>query len=182
MILTGKNDKMIYFISDTHFGHENVIKFCERPYSTVDEMDEDLVIKWNNKVTNKDDVYIIGDMFFKNSYDPEEILSKLRGRKYLILGNHDKWFEDKYKKYFISVSEMYRFKYNKKRYVLCHYPLMTYVGDYMIFGHIHNTKDLSFINLLQSNTNILNAGVDINNYEPVTLDELIDNNNKFYNK
>ena len=79
---------MIFFTADTHFDHANIIRLCNRPYESIEQMNEDMIGKWNRKVTNSDTVYILGDMFFR-SKDPEAILGRLRGKKYLIIGNHD---------------------------------------------------------------------------------------------
>ena len=80
---------MIYITADQHFGHANIIKLCSRPFSDVQEMDEALIVNWNRCVTNVDTIYIIGDLFFMNSVSAEEYLKRLKGRKHLILGNHN---------------------------------------------------------------------------------------------
>lgn len=79
---------MIFFISDTHFGHKNIIKHCSRPYETVEEMDEGLIEKWNRKVGKIDTVYIIGDFVWNKSKVPY-YAERLKGKKILIAGNHD---------------------------------------------------------------------------------------------
>ena len=174
---------MNYFISDTHFGHDNVIRFCDRPYINADDMDAKLIDNWNSVVTDKDVVYILGDMFFRNSYDPKVILKQLKGRKHLIIGNHDKWITEELRSYFKSIENIKIFKEDKKRFTLCHYPLATFVGDYMIFGHIHNTlNDSLCIELITKTDNLLNACVEINEYKPVTLEQLIKNNKKWKNQ
>ena len=79
---------MIYFTADTHFGHANIVKMCQRPYLDVDAMNEAMIAAWNERVQGNDTVYIIGDMFFRCA-DPESILKRLKGKKRLIVGNHD---------------------------------------------------------------------------------------------
>ena len=79
---------MTYFTSDQHFGHFNIIRLCQRPFETVEEMDEVMLAKWNAKVKDSDRVFILGDLFFR-ARDPEGPLRRLKGRKTLILGNHD---------------------------------------------------------------------------------------------
>ena len=79
---------MIYFTADTHFGHYNVIRFCDRPFASAEEMDEAMIQNWNDRVTGNDTVYILGDMFFRST-NAEEILKRLKGKKRLIVGNHD---------------------------------------------------------------------------------------------
>ena len=79
---------MIFYISDTHFGNENILKLCDRPFATIEEMNERLIENWNSKVKGADAVYILGDMFFKCK-DTKSILCRLKGKKYLFVGNHD---------------------------------------------------------------------------------------------
>ena len=81
-----------YFTADLHFGHANIIKHCDRPFSTVEEMDEHLIMAWNSRVRQHDRVYIIGDFMFRNKESPTSYLSRMKGKKHLLLGNHDvKW-------------------------------------------------------------------------------------------
>lgn len=68
---------MDYFIADTHFGHANVIRFCDRPFKDVNEMDSVMMANWNARVDDCDHIYIIGDMFFRCD-DPEKILATLK--------------------------------------------------------------------------------------------------------
>ena len=80
---------MKYYISDLHIGHSKVINFDSRPFFTLDEMHETIITNWNNVVDRSDDVYILGDFAWKNDIGVE-VLKQLKGRKYLILGNHDR--------------------------------------------------------------------------------------------
>ncbi len=174
---------MIYFIADTHFGHENVIKFCDRPFACADEMNEALISNWNERVNGNDTVYIIGDMFFR-CREPESILKRLRGKKHLIVGNHDTEWMSKVDtdKYFRSVNLMFEMTDGAHAITLCHYPLLSWkhqMRSFMIHGHIHNNTDMDFWPLLVSRENVLNAGVDINGFRPVTFNELIANNAEF---
>ena len=79
---------MIYFTADTHFGHANAVWMCGRPYPDVEVMNEAMIAAWNERVHGNDTVYIVGDMFFRCA-DPESILRRLKGKKRLIVGNHD---------------------------------------------------------------------------------------------
>ena len=195
-----------FYIADTHFGHKSVIGLAHRPFSTVEEMNRVLIENWNKKVKNCDTVYVLGDMFFKFQFF-EDILKVLKGKKHLIIGNHDtSWIEeyhdrkrdkdccvphrgyrlkgtdDDLGKYFLSVSDILQIGDGERSCILCHYPLMTWKHEkrlYMIHGHLHNDTEDSFFHHIAQNEKMLNAGVDINNFEPVTLDELIENNRKF---
>ena len=95
---------MIYFTADVHFGHANIIKMCGRPYENIEEMNEALIASWNARVCGNDTVYIVGDMFFRCN-DAESILKRLKGKKRLIIGNHDgSWMNQvDLTRYFISV-------------------------------------------------------------------------------
>lgn len=179
---------MIYYIADTHFGHEKIRVNCERPFETVEEMDRAMVENWNSRVKAKDTVYIVGDMFFRNERPAGEILSVLKGHKMLVLGNHDHtWLTDELaEKYFDKISHMEMIHDGDNRITLCHYPMMTWYkehkGAYLVYGHIHNSTDYDFWPLLLEKENMFNAGVEINGYTPVTLEELIANNRAYLSR
>lgn len=80
----------IFFTSDLHFGHKNIIRFDNRPFSTVEEMDEALIRNWNAKVSDEDTVYVLGDISWYNDAKTSEIINSLHGHKILIKGNHDR--------------------------------------------------------------------------------------------
>lgn len=81
----------IYVISDTHFNHSNIIKYCNRPFTHSEEMDERIIENWNSVVKDQDKVYHLGDVYFGGGRDGyiQKLLSRLKGKKRLILGNHD---------------------------------------------------------------------------------------------
>jgi len=180
---------LIFYTADCHFGHENIIKLCNRPFSNVNEMDEKLIENWNKKVTNGDSVIIAGDMFYKHP-DPLSVLKRLKGHKTLVPGNHDwSWFAQ-----FGSLREQYEEYiyycwghvecFNDSRFgnvTVCHYPWLTWEHSgksFMIHGHLHTRTD-DIWSFVKNCPKLPNAGVDINNFEPVALDELIINNKKF---
>jgi calcineurin-like phosphoesterase family protein len=172
---------MIYYIADTHFGHANIIKLDGRPFKTVEEMDKVLIQFWNNKVQDTDDVWIIGDFAFRNAESVAFYAKQLRGRKHLIMGNHDKLTPED-KKYFVSIDTLRTISDNGRKIVLCHYPLAEwdgfFRGVYHIYAHIHNNTNEAYYNM-KTKERALNAGCMINMYQPVTLEELIINNKKF---
>lgn len=142
---------MLYYISDTHFGHKNIVRMCERPYSSVEEMNEALFANWNNRVKGKDKVYIMGDMFYRADVRlVEDILTRLKGRKILILGNHDgSWMSklDRPERYFESIQPFFEGSIGNRGMTLCHYLLLTYKHQkkqFMIHGHIHNDTSADF--------------------------------------
>ncbi len=176
---------MIFYIADTHFGHDNIIRNCDRPFADADEMDRIIISNWNARVRDEDTVYVLGDVAYK--YDTEElkaILKKLNGRKHLLLGNHDGgWTAETWaKNCFESVNFMIEISDNGRLCTLCHYPMMSWHHEkkaYMIYGHIHNNTDIEYWQYIALKDRMLNAGVEVNNYMPVTLDELIINNRMF---
>lgn len=174
---------MIYFTADPHFGHANAVWMCQRPYPDVEAMDEALIAAWNGRVKGNDTVCIVGDMFFRCA-DPEPILKRLKGKKRLIVGNHDgSWMEKvDLDRYFISVDNYLEINDGTHALTLCHYPMLTWKHakrSFMVHGHIHASTEADFWQLLKCRENVLNAGVDVNGYRPVTFDELMENNRRF---
>jgi calcineurin-like phosphoesterase family protein len=176
---------VIFYTADLHLGHKNIIKHCNRPFSSVEEMDEHLISSWNKNVRPNDSVYILGDLIFRSSASPDSYLSRLRGKKHLILGNHDKdWIKKvDMSEHFISVERFAEISNSQHKITLCHYPLMSWnhmaKGSYMIHGHIHNNREAFYFPLLRQMPNLLNAGVEINDYRPVSFDVLVENNERF---
>lgn len=172
---------MIYYTSDLHFGHENIIKMCNRPFESIDEMDEALIKNWNTTVHNNDTVYIMGDLFFKAEKPLAAYLSRLKGKKHLILGNHDKtWVGDReLHAYFEEITRLTVINTGAGLATLCHFPMMDFEGRYLVHGHIHANTDQEYWDLLKSSDRTLNAGVDVNGYRPVSFEELLANNEAF---
>ena len=174
---------MVFFTSDQHFGHFNIIRLCSRPFGTVEEMDEALLSKWNGKVKADDTVYILGDLFFRAA-KVEPILKTLNGRKHLIVGNHDHTWMKRVaaSDYFASVQTLKEVEIDGRVLTLCHYPMLSYPQarrGYMVYGHIHNNVRDDYWPLIARRSRMLNAGADVNNFEPVTFDELVENNRAF---
>lgn len=172
---------MIYFTSDLHLGHKNIIRLCNRPFSSVDEMDRVLIQNWNKKVHKNDSVYILGDLMFRNEKPPEEYLRQLKGKKHLLVGNHDRqWIRTcDLSQFFESVEKLDFVSDGKRQMTLCHYPMMSWPHiqrSYMVFGHIHNNTDADYWPLIAQSERMLNAGVDINGFAPVTFEEMEANN------
>lgn len=176
---------MYYYIADPHFGHENILNMCRRPFASIEDMNEALIAAWNGRVTGNDTVFILGDLFFRCD-DPESILTRLRGKKRLIVGNHDSSWMDRVdlSRYFVSVDPYLEITDGSRLLTLCHYPLLTWKhklrqNSFMIHGHIHNDTTSDFFPLLAIRERALNAGVDINGFRPVTFGELAENNRAF---
>ena len=172
---------MIYYIADTHFGHDNIRRLSHRPFETVKEMDITIIENWNKKVTDKDDVYILGDFSFKGG-DPIAYAKQLKGRKHLIIGNHDTALlkHPDFKKYFVEAKDIKKINDNGVEIVLCHYPMVEWAGYYNgaihYYGHVHNTFHNPNTQYAMNMKNAYNVGVDIIGFEPCTSDEIINVN------
>lgn len=158
-----------YYIGDTHFYHDNIIGFDNRPWITTEEMNEGLIENWNNQVTSKDWVYIAGDFIW--SKDPKkwaEILKRLKGNKVLCVGNHDpnhitnySFYDKVYKicgnNFFKDIQDYYKILDNGKTVILSHYYLANYEHSYdpmryMIYAHSHVTIEADLLDLFTSIT------------------------------
>ena len=168
---------MIYFTSDLHFGHKNVIKYENRPFEGVGEMNKILIENWNDTVTNKDDVYILGDFSFHGVEATKSIIGKLNGQKYLIFGNHDHVCKkSSVKEMFAWTKDYYTLKYNNIKFILFHYPIASWDckhhGSIHLHGHVHSRPEYN--KFLQDNfKNMYNVGADCNNYKPISIDEIL---------
>ena len=178
---------MVYYISDLHFGHENIIKLCSRPFKNIDEMDEELIRCWNEKVTNADRVYIVGDVVWKGK-GAENYLPRLKGKKVLIRGNHDdKLLSGGGAKYFEDVLSYAEVREGGRTITLCHYPMVEWrdslkLGSkklgWLVFGHIHNNYLPRYRDVLIQ-PHALNASAEVVGYAPATFDELISFNQDY---
>lgn len=180
---------MIYFTADPHFFHESIITFCHRPCGDIEEMHELLIDNHNAIVKKEDTVYFVGDMTapeFKTrklyKYFPQ-IVRKLNGTKHLILGNHDEWGPFKYVNVgFSSVHTAFWFKHITEvmgtvEFVLAHDPsvaeVLTSPKQVLLCGHIHNLFR-SHKRMSKGLPTVINVGVDVNEYRPISLDEIIE--------
>ena len=129
-----------FVIADTHFGHENIIKYCNRPFGSVDEMDKTLIANWNSIVSNDDIVWVLGDFALGSKDYIKSILSSLRGRKKLILGNHDNHNHNWYMNAGFEFVSPYPVVVDGFI-VLSHAP-MGFINEnspfWNIYGHVHN--------------------------------------------
>lgn len=168
---------MIYFTSDTHFGHTNVIRYNRRPFETAEEMDEALIRNWNSRVEPEDDIFILGDLTLKGPGAANALLPRLQGRKYLIRGNHDQ-FADRLtfrREYFQWIRDYYELEVQGRFYILCHFPFLSWngmnEGSFQLHGHQHNRPDYNLYNRGMGRAQ-LDVGVDAWNMAPVSLQEL----------
>jgi calcineurin-like phosphoesterase family protein len=165
----------IYFTSDLHFSHANIIKYEGRPFKNVSEMDKALIKNWNDKVNVDDEVYILGDFAFCNEEKSKDIASKLNGIKYLIKGNHDKNID--YNS-FEWVKDYFVLRRNKMKFILFHFPISVFDGQHHgnsihLYGHVHSNTTTQHP-LVQEIKNSYNVGVDVNNFAPIELNEILE--------
>lgn len=171
----------IWFTSDTHFYHENIIHFCNRPFKDVAEMNETLVRNWNETVPEDGIVFHLGDFCLGGSQYWNDILYRLNGKIYLILGNHDiKNIRQGFLKRFEYVTQQMTICVGGQSIILNHNPFLCYGGSYrdvwQLFGHIHSGPlsttglDLPRLNMLFPRQ--YDVGVDNNNFRPVSYAEV----------
>lgn len=175
---------MKYYTGDLHFGHNTVLKFDNRPFKDIDEMDRVLIDNWNSRITKNDQVYILGDLALHNEKPYSWYLSQLKGQKHLIVGNHDRKLlkDSEAMQHFVSVDYYLELTDEKKRLIMSHYPIAEWNGfyreSYHLYGHIHNNTKGVYQYMKQFDK-ALNVGCMINGYMPVTFNELIINNQIF---
>lgn len=169
---------MKFYISDTHFYHDNILRISKRPFKNIQEMHNQLIANWNKKVKPDDEIFILGDFVYKgSSADAENLLKVLKGVKYLVKGNHERWLNGVIShKWFGWVKDYAEIDDNGRHVIMFHYPIEDWNGkfrnSYHLFGHIHNNDHCVSKKLDRR----YNVGVDVNNFEPMTLDELIAHN------
>lgn len=153
---------MIFLTADTHFNHENIIRYCKRPFSSKEEMNEILKERWNSIVTDNDTVFHLGDVMVTNCLSMPEFMNQLNGMKIVIKGNHDR--KSSLRKSFSDVhSPSYSLEHDGKTIALSHEPTeYTKPYDYKFCGHIHEKWMFDM--------GSLNVGVDVWNFHPISLE------------
>lgn len=174
----------LYFTSDTHFYHYNIIKYAGRPFSSVNEMNDVLIRNWNNKVPEDGIVFHLGDFAFGSKHNVLHLTTILHGQIHLVIGNHD-WniMRDKVTGGFASVSLEQYLSVQGQKIILNHFPMLCYSGVYynnptwQLFGHVHSGPNdpkngLDFSRLQYLFPTQYDVGVDNNNYTPISYFEL----------
>lgn len=179
---------MIFFTADHHFGHANIIRFCNRPFKNSEEMDQALIQRWNEVVSNNDTVYHLGD--FTLGENAQKYFSQLKGKIKVLPGSHDwRWWgknyvtASSYRVIYCSPIEEFadksigfgegRFPNKSNReglIVLCHYAMLTWsmshYGSYHLFGHSHGK--------LKGQPNSFDIGVDCTDFYPLSLEQVLE--------
>jgi calcineurin-like phosphoesterase family protein len=181
----------IWFTADTHFGHERIIELCNRPFASVDEMNEVMIERWNAVVRPRDFVVHLGDVAMGKIADTLPLVGRLNGTKTLIPGNHDRVFSankpahiERFRPEYLKVFDwidrewVTRFYYDSIH--LCHFPFggdsreedrfagnrPQDWGQWLIHGHVHDAWKV--------NGRQINVGVDVWDFTPVRLDQVME--------
>lgn len=170
----------LFFTSDPHFNHNNIIRLCDRPFANTEEMNEKLIENWNQIVGPKDTIYCLGDFGWQLSPQIlQEIGSRLNGHKHLIVGNHDKSKLHIKSQMWESVDYYTHINYNKRRLILFHYPIYDFDGAFhksiLLYGHLHSKETVREVNEIHNKKGFLSycVGVDLNDYKPISFDEIL---------
>ena len=177
-----------YYIADTHFSHENVLRHDNRPFKTIEEMNATLIHNWNETVSNDDIVYCLGDMFWENEAQNFEFLKILNGQKILIKGNHDR-VKGKFVAAYQDIQDYAEIIDDGRRVVLCHYSMSFYKNQHykaiMLYGHLHATREWVMIEEPKRKQwdkeipyQLINVGCIMSymDYKPRKIVELLDTN------
>ena len=167
-----------WFISDTHFCSNNIIKYCHRPFKDADEMNEEMVRRWNEVVQPQDTVYHLGDFVMEQSEQIPRFLERLNGHIILVRGNHETrrklavlaQYPEK-----VEIRDIAYLQYKKLFFVMCHMPMTNpdfldmVVQDnsevVMMHGHVHDK-----VPFFTPDTHSFNVSVDVIDFRPVDID------------
>jgi calcineurin-like phosphoesterase family protein len=165
---------MRYFLSDTHFGHGNIIRFCDRPFRSVEEMDDAMVRNWNRTVRPEDEVVFGGDFALADFDRSRELCGRLSGYKILVRGNHDGTDERMMRIGFDEVHDRLELTEpdGPGKILVVHRPSDAGTGDgyaAVLYGHSHNAW-------FDPRERFYSMTAEINRYRPQTLEGIIENN------
>ena len=182
MITNNKFDgSKVFFTSDTHFNHANIINFCNRPFKSVEEMNEVLIVNWNSVVGMDDTVFHLGDFCLGGAAEWTKLLDRLNGKIHLIVGNHDlKNLRQGFCERFEEVVMQRHIVIDKQSIYLNRYPFLCFSGSYkpdvwQLFGHVHtrtNNTGIDATRLQYLYPTQYDVGVDNNNFTPVSYEQV----------
>jgi len=161
---------IIYIYADPHFGHENIIKYENRPFASVEEMDEILIERHNKRVQKHEKVIIAGDFSLHLTAKTKEIIKRLNGYKILIMGNHDR--QKSYKAWYeYGFNEVYKYPIILKDNIIISHEPIFFEGNYVnIHGHTHSNKNEHTDNWNKH----LCISVEKLNYYPINIEGLLE--------
>lgn len=167
---------MIYFISDTHFYHNNIIKYCNRPFKDNNEMNKTIISNWNSIINKGDIVYHLGDFCLSSDEEIKNIFDELNGNIILIRGNHDRKSVKFYEDIGFKVLKNAPIILDEYKLMLSHVPIPdTKIKDGYVnlYGHIHNKKlNENYPSKYYRNNTHINVCADVTNFKPISLDEI----------
>lgn len=177
----GLSPNKIWFTSDTHFFHGKIVEYSQRPFASIENMNEELIARWNSVVHRDHIVFHLGDFCFGKPEKWNYILDRLKGRIYLVLGNHDVGhITEDIAARFEGIAIQMRLNVNGQKIYLNHFPFLSYSGDthgtWQLFGHIHSTP-LGY-SIVSSQRHAMlqpgqyDVGVDNNNFTPVSYRQI----------
>ena len=167
---------MIYLTSDLHIYHNNIIRYCHRPFDDVTQMDQTLIRNWNDTVDPQDTVYLLGDLTLR---DPRNLIETLNGHIILIRGNHDR--KGPWKRSGLEIHKSLEMTIGPFKALLCHYPILKEESkwdnqlqkdlrpkiddyDFIVCGHVHQ--------IWKYRETCINIGVDVRDFRPISMVEL----------
>jgi calcineurin-like phosphoesterase family protein len=154
----------VFYTSDTHFGHKNILKYCSRPFVDVADMGRGMIERWNETVGADDVVYHLGDFGFGSKNQLRDIVKSLNGHKIIIRGNHDRGLESLKEMGFEASCNSMERDDGGIRWLLIHNPYNV-TADNVLCGHIHEKW--------RRIENMINVGVDVWDFRPRTIEELL---------
>ena len=170
----------VWFTSDLHFWHKNICKYCNRPYETIEEMNQGIINNWNSVVKEDDTVFVLGDLGFCGIEKLRPLMSQLKGKIILIQGNHDSdyvmstLYHEKIINNFdrlMSITIVGDEECPNQELTLCHFPMIDWYnkekGSWMIHGHQHQLPETPSCSAAH-----YDVGVDKNNWMPVSFEQL----------
>ena len=174
----------LFFTSDSHYDHKNILKYCKRPFSSVEEMNQGLIDNWNSVVCPDDTVFHLGDVTFGGNTNLINYISQLNGHIILIKGNHDRKLQQSIcDKLFDYTCQQLTLNIDGITVFLNHFPFLCFSGTYktdksiQLFGHIHSgplSSGPDIDRFMQYGTlNQYDVGVDNNYYKPVNWEEIL---------
>jgi len=164
----------IFYSSDHHFFHKNILKYCPRPWNTIEEMNEGMIQRWNSVVGPDDVVYYLGDFAFGSVEKQRAIIVRLNGQKIIVRGNHDRGHENlKAIGFQASCNSMERDD-GGRRWLLIHNPADAAGTGHknVICGHVHQHWARQ-TNYMRQGMDVINVGVDVRDFTPRTMAELL---------
>lgn len=173
---------MIYFTSDTHFYNKKALKIGSKKFASSVKRDDYIIEQWNKVVGDKDEVYLLGDISNGTGAQTNEVLKRLNGTKYLIIGNNDRYLDDpEFDKELFGWCKNYHVLYEMEtKFILFHFPIEVWEGygndRFHLHGHLHRKK------AIHEPIRRYEVGVDAHDARPVSIEEIYKSIKEFHNE